>query len=88
MQKAGWEFPWFVAQATYHNPEKPSDPLIRAAQERLWKDRIALEGPDTDTLVGMDRDLNGKGIHFSPQGLKKHGLMWADKVSVYLDKIL
>jgi len=87
-EKAGWEFPWFVAQATYHNPEKISDPVIRMAQQRLWDDRIALEGPDTDTLVGMDRDLSGQGIHFSPQGLKKHGLIWADKVSAFLDKIL
>jgi len=85
-QKAGWEFPWFVVQATYHNPEKMSDPEIRMAQKRLWDDRIALEGPDTDVLVGMDRDLNGQGIHFSPQGLKKHGRMWAEKVAVYLDK--
>jgi hypothetical protein len=56
------------------------------AQKRLWDDRIALEGPDTDVLVGMDRDLSGQGIHFSPQGLKKHGRMWAEKVAVYLDK--
>lgn len=87
-QKAGWEFPWFVAQATYHNPEKTSDPAIRAAKQRLWDDRIALAGPDTDTLAGMDRDLGGLGIHFSPQGLKNHGLMWAEKVSAYLDEIL
>jgi hypothetical protein len=87
-KKAGWEFPWFVAQATYHNPEKTSDPVIRAAQKRLWDDRIALPGPDTDTLVGMDRDLGGLGIHFSPQGLKNHGMMWAEKVSLYLALIL
>ncbi|MBN1902192.1 hypothetical protein JW926_12780 [Candidatus Sumerlaeota bacterium] len=87
-KKAGWEFPWFVAQATYHNTEKLSDPVIRAAQKRLWNDGIALPGPDTDALVGMDRDLGGLGIHFSPQGLKKHGMMWAEKVSCYLDSMI
>lgn len=74
---ARWEIPWFVAQATYHNAEKPSFADIREAQARLWKDGVALAGPDTDQLRGDHRDLDGKGIHFSPKGLKVHGQMWA-----------
>jgi len=85
---AGWEFPWFVAQASYHNVEKPAFPQIRAAQERLWDGGIALRGPDTDTLVGDNRDLGGKGIHFSPKGLKTHGEMWAELVGAYVDAAL
>ena len=80
----GWYFPWFVAQVSYCNPKAPSAPVTRDAQKRLWDEGIALEGPDTDTLVGDYR----AGIHFSVKGLKKHGEMWAEKVGVYLDKVL
>ena len=87
-EQAGWEFPWFVAQASYHNPEKTSFPQIRKAQAKLWEKGIALEGPDTDTLTGDHRDERGKGIHFSAKGLRIHGRMWAEKVSGYLDENL
>ena len=81
---AGWYFPWFVAQVSYTNPKTPSFASTRDAQKRLWDEGIALEGPDTDTLVGDYR----AGVHFSVKGLKKHGEMWAEKVGVYLDKVL
>lgn len=87
-QLAGWEFPWFVAQVSYHNPHEVSFASTRDAQKRLWETHIALEGPDTDTLVGDNRDFGGQGIHFSPKGLKAHGRMWADRVSVFLDRVL
>jgi len=86
--KAGWEFPWFVAQATYHNPERLRFEGVRSAQQRLWTDAVALEGPDTDTLTGDHRDLKGLGIHFSPKGLKAHGEMWAELVGAHLDEAL
>ena len=40
-RSATWEFPWMVAQASYHTPADRSDPDIRAAQASLWKDKIA-----------------------------------------------
>ena len=86
--KAGWEFPWFVAQASYHSPEKTSFDNIRSAQQRLWNDGVALAGPDTDILTGDHRDMGGKGIHLSPKGLKAHGKMWAEQVGAYLDEVL
>jgi serine/threonine protein kinase len=85
---AGWEFPWFVAQVSYHNPTNTSFPNPRKAQKQLWETGIALEGPDTDTLTGDNRDNGGQGIHFSPKGLRAHGQLWADKVGVYLEKVL
>ncbi len=84
----GWEVPWFVAQVSYHNPNQVSFPAPRAGQKKLWETGIAFEGPDTDTLTGDNRDEGGKGIHFSPRGLRAHGKLWAAKVSVYLDKEL
>jgi hypothetical protein len=86
--EAGWQFPWFIAHASYHNMEHTSWPLVRDAQTQLWQKGIALEGPDTDTLQAEYRDYDGKGIHFSPKGLRAHGKMWAEKVGAYLDKVL
>lgn len=85
---AGWQFPWFVAQVSYLNPERPSSESTRSAQKKLWIRGIALEGPDTDTLTGGYRDHDGKGIHLNRKGLVAHGNMWADKVGDYLYKVL
>lgn len=79
---AGWQFPWFVARVSYQDPGQVSFPAPREAQKKLWDAGIALEGPDTDTLVGDHRDHGGRGIHFSRKGLEAHGKMWADAVSL------
>lgn len=83
---AGWEFPWVVAMVSYHNPEHTSWPNTRAAHKKLWEAGVALEGPDTDTLTGDNRDFEGKGIHFSPKGLSAVGKMFADKVAAVIGK--
>lgn len=85
--RAGWEFPWFVAHATYH-PGQPPYEGVRSGQKRLWDTKVALEGPDTDAMVGELRDNGGKGIHFSKKGLKVHGEAWAEKVGDWLEKEL
>ena len=82
---AGWYFPWFIAQTSYGNPKEASHPNPRAGQQRLWTEGVAFQGPDTDTLTGPDLRA---GAHFSPKGLKAHGELWAEKVSVYLDRVL
>ncbi len=87
-REIGWEFPWFVAQASYHTPDDPASPDIRAAQSALWKSGIALEGPDTDALTGDLRDNGGKGVHFSERGLREHAALWVEKVSPWLDQQL
>src|SRR5262249_17283982 len=66
---AGWDFPWFVARVSYHNPNSPSFPTTRDAQKKLCEKGVALEGPDSDSLTGDNRDMGGMGIHFSPKGL-------------------
>jgi len=83
-KEAGWDFPWFVAQASYHSESDPESPEVRAAQKELWDTHVALKGPDTDTLRGDNR----YGIHMSGKGLRAHGRMWADLVGAYLDKVL
>ncbi|MGE9290147.1 MAG: sialate O-acetylesterase, partial [Puniceicoccales bacterium] len=80
---AGWEIPWMVAQVSYTGSGRPLEAWIRADQKRLWEEGIALEGPDTDTLLGENR----VGVHFSTVGLRNHGELWAEKVGSYLDEI-
>lgn len=87
-ERAGWEFPWFVAQVSYLNPSRPTTASTRDAQARLWAEGVALEGPDTDLLGGQNRDQGGQGIHFSAQGLRAHGEAWAQKVGAWLEAAL
>lgn len=82
----GWEAPWFVAQASYHVPGDEGSDDIRSAQASLWKEGIANEGPDSDALKGVLRENNGKGVHFSDQGLREHGASWSAKVLPWLSE--
>lgn len=56
---------------------------VRAAQQRLWAEKLALRGPDTDDLFGGAYRYAGPAgacIHFSNRGLLVHGLRWVDAV--------
>ncbi len=81
---AGWRVPWFVAQASYH-PGDTGSAELRAAQKSVVTDGIALAGPNTDELGPEFREKDGKGIHFNAKGLQRHGQLWAEAVSVWLD---
>ena len=87
-REIGWDAPWFVAQASYHVPGDEASPEIRAAQASLWTDGIALEGPDSDSLMSEWRDASGKGVHFSGPGLREHGRLWEEKVGAWLERQL
>jgi hypothetical protein len=87
-QVTGWNAPWFVAQASYHSPGDPASPDIRAAQKSAWTDGVALQGPDTDSLVGSMREKNGTGVHLSAAGLKAHAHLWFEQVAPWLDTLL
>lgn len=82
----GWDAPWFVAQASYHVPGDEASPDIRAAQASVWKDGIALEGPDTDALKSEWRENGGKGVHFNGPGLREHASRWGEKVAPWLEQ--
>jgi hypothetical protein len=85
---AGWKFPWFVAEASYHTPDDPLTTEIRDAQASVWHSGLALQGPDTDQLTGMNRQSQGTGVHMSDTGLQAHGQLWEEKVSEWLDGVL
>ncbi|MCB1277385.1 sialate O-acetylesterase [Prosthecobacter sp.] len=82
----GWDPPWFVAQVSYHVPGDEASPDIRAAQASLWKDGIALEGPDSDALKGKLRERDGQGVHFSGIGLQAHAAAWAVKIIPWIEQ--
>jgi hypothetical protein len=84
-KQSGRNFTWFVAKASYR-PGKPLEAPVTQGQKELWDKRIALEGPDTDAMLGDLRDHGGKGIHFSKTGLKVHGEAWAEKIAPWLDQ--
>jgi hypothetical protein len=81
-QKAGWEVPWLVAQASYHSEKDPGCDDLRSGQKALWDSGIAFEGPDTDKLGGEYR----AGVHFNAKGLQAHGQLWAEKVAKFIER--
>jgi hypothetical protein len=83
---AGWNVPWFVAQASYGNPANLGSEEFRAQQESVTDGRTTLRGPNTDTLTGPLRENNGQGVHFSAEGLKRHGELWAELVGRWIEK--
>jgi len=83
-EDAKWYFPWFVAKVSYISKNNSSFNSTRDAQQKLWDNNIALQGPDSDTITGSDRDSSD--IHLSPSGLKKLGQMYADCIIPYIHK--
>ena len=79
-----WNFPWFVAKVSYLNNEQQSYEPIRKAQEKVISDGFAFMGVDMDTIGPEYRDVDHKGVHMTPEGLKKHGEMWAEILSKYI----
>ena len=42
--------------------------------------------PDSDALKGKLHERDGKGVHFSGEGLRAHGAKWAEKVLSWLSR--
>lgn len=85
----GVDSAWMVANATFvpsSMDEKPADVCrdnqqkLRRAQQELWSRGIALEGPDTDDLLG-DMRHSQDGIHFSKRGLEAHAQRWFERIT-------
>lgn len=72
--------PWIVAHVSFvPDLDAARMQTIRAAQEQLWKEKVALQGPDTDDLLGAMRHSKDR-IHFSKAGLEEHGRRWAARI--------
>ncbi len=86
-EAAGWKVPWLVAQVSYHTPADEGMPELRAAQQSLVTDGIALAGPNTDELKSEYREAAGQGVHFNARGLQRHGELWAEFTARWLDRL-
>lgn len=81
----GWDVPWFVAQVSYGNPNQPGSDEQRAQQRAMVDNKLTFAGPNTDTLTGNLRENNGQGVHFSAEGQKRHGQLWAEIVGQWIE---
>jgi hypothetical protein len=81
----GWDVPWIVAQVSYGSPNQPGAEEMRAQQLAVVDNRLTFAGPNTDTLTGALREKNGQGVHFSAEGQKRHGEMWAKIVGKWIE---
>ena len=88
---AGYHIPWVVAQESVAPYPKADSAAIRDAQQMLWKRGLALQGPNTDDLVGLTfrHDLD----HFNELGLRIHAerwfaLLWAQLYAVIPTKVV
>ncbi len=79
---AGWNLPWITAVTTYHSEHDAADGEFRTAQQSLWTLGLSCEGPDTDALRAEFRE----GVHFNERGLRRHGHLWAEQISHWLDQ--
>ena len=73
---SGVQATWIVAHASFV-PQLPAERMdaVRAGQAEIWKKGLALQGPDTDDLLGAMRHSQDH-IHFSKDGLAVHGARW------------
>jgi hypothetical protein len=72
---AGWDVPWLVAAASYLPASSRANmDAVLAAQRGLWKDGVALEGPDTDVIAGPTYRYDA--VHFNAEGLRAHAVRW------------
>jgi hypothetical protein len=71
---AGYEIPWFVAQASFHPKSKePAEEEVAKGQQLLWKKGIAHKGPVTDDL---GKEYRHDKAHFNQLGLTTHAERW------------
>jgi hypothetical protein len=73
-QDAGYEIPWFVAQASFYpHTKKAEENEVARGQQLLWSKGIAHKGPVTDDLGD---EYRYDGVHFNEKGLITHGQRW------------
>jgi alpha-L-fucosidase 2 len=71
---AGYEIPWFVAQASFHPGSKEAEEKkVASGQQLLWKRGIARRGAVTDDL---GKEYRSDGVHFNQLGLTTHAERW------------
>ena len=64
----GYDVDWFVSGASFHpGSRKPAEDTVLAGQKLLWRNKVALQGPCTDDLLGPT--YRHDKVHFNQRGL-------------------
>ena len=71
-EQMAWSPRWVVAGVAWWAGLPEAAPIPLEAQERLWREGLALEGPYTDDIGPEFRD----GSHFNEAGLVMHAERW------------
>lgn len=78
-QDAGYDLPWFVAQASFHTKSTAEEEAeVAKGQELLWTQGVAKRGPNTDEL---GPEYRSGGVHFNQRGLTAHAERWFKALS-------
>lgn len=77
---AGWEVPWYVAEASFYPPTKlvHEEPVAAGQRMVVHNDPLVFLGPTTDGFHLEDAD-GGKlvdNVHFNEAGLSSHAAQW------------
>jgi len=76
---AGYDIPWFVAQASFHpGTKEPEEKEVAKGQQLLWEKGIAHKGAVTDDL---GNEYRCDGVHFNQLGLTTHAERWFQALS-------
>jgi len=79
---AGWNVPWYLAEASFHpNPSLASEEPVAAGQRAtVHSDPNIFLGPSTDEFH-LEDAAGGKlsdSVHFNAAGLLDHAIQWRD----------
>jgi hypothetical protein len=78
---AGYDLPWFVAQASFHTGSTAAEQAeVAKGQQLLWEKGFAKRGPNTDEL-GPEYRNDEDRVHFNQQGLTAHAARWFDALA-------
>lgn len=73
---------WFVALNSMKT--NPRDNSVRRAEQRIINERIAQQGPDTDTIRETPEFMELSGAEFVGDGLREHARLWFNVLQLSL----
>jgi hypothetical protein len=73
---AGWNFPWYLAEVSYHSNStiQKQEPITAGQRMSIHGSPLNFFGPSTDEL----HLIGGGSLHFNAVGLDNHARQWAD----------
>lgn len=75
---AGWDVPWYLAEAAFHHSANLSqeEPVTAGQRQAVYGDPLVFLGPSTDQFH-QEEKLSDE-VHFNSAGLLDHAQQWRD----------